>query len=586
LLRLFYDELMKKLTHLFLLLVAMRAVPSFAQSTTVSGTVTDIGGQTWNNGTYSISFVPNPNYPVGPYTWTVGAFNTGATIAGLLSTSVTGTTNQIDVATGTTTPVVSLDAGTANCFGGASKVFNGIAYSNCYTGATLDVRVNACIIDAETGANGATSHICSSVGEPALLHTSRVGIVHQINVGDSSSDPVTWITPATCSWYVFLTGGTQSAISQHGNSKIWGGNHTNGCIVENSSVANGAKYLYKTNGAAYYQLDGISFFDRTGIGSTMASGIVFDIDSSYDNSTWQNFSVANYIPGTIGIQLGNSSPCCAGTIMNASIGGNFTGGIALYSNGSGGPQGVSLINVSLTHEAAGKALFSCTDTVTTTRTAMTWVNVYEELDSATTGDTTTVPNQINQCASINVHGLLITNGGGGALMTAPIFSIAAAKRSNPSSFHIDGLSATIGWTKSIVAVVNNNYAGKLANVAYTDANGQLTEYNSNQSYFDQITVAGCTGCAGLAGTAALGTSSIAAGDCASVVTVAASGALTTSDIAADFNADPTSTVGYQPGAMLTIVKYPTAGHVNFKVCNNTASTITPGAVTLNWRLLP
>jgi fibronectin-binding autotransporter adhesin len=89
------------------------------------------------------------------------------------------------------------------------------------------------------------------------------------------------------------------------------------------------------------------------------------------------------------------------------------------------------------------------------------------------------------------------------------------------------------------------------------------------------------------GTAALGTSSIASGSCATVVTSTATGVATTDAVTWTFNADPTSTVGYQAtsNGMLTIVNYPTSGIVNFKVCNNTGSAITPGAVTLNWRVV-
>jgi hypothetical protein len=89
------------------------------------------------------------------------------------------------------------------------------------------------------------------------------------------------------------------------------------------------------------------------------------------------------------------------------------------------------------------------------------------------------------------------------------------------------------------------------------------------------------------GAAALGLSPIASGECAPVVTAAATGALTTDNIIADFNADPTNTAGYtpNPNGMLTIVKYLTAGAVNFKVCNNTGSAVTPGAVTLQWRVV-
>jgi hypothetical protein len=85
------------------------------------------------------------------------------------------------------------------------------------------------------------------------------------------------------------------------------------------------------------------------------------------------------------------------------------------------------------------------------------------------------------------------------------------------------------------------------------------------------------------GTATLGTSAIASGACATVVTATATGAATTDIIDAVFNADPTSTVGYTAPNMLTIMIYPTSNTANFKVCNNTANSITPGAaITLNW----
>lgn len=89
------------------------------------------------------------------------------------------------------------------------------------------------------------------------------------------------------------------------------------------------------------------------------------------------------------------------------------------------------------------------------------------------------------------------------------------------------------------------------------------------------------------GAKALATSAIASGACSSAQTDTATGALTTDAIAATFNADPTGVTGYAPSTsgMLTILPYPTADTVNFKVCNNTGSSITPGAITLNWRVV-
>lgn len=47
------------------------AVNLLAQTSAVTATLTDPDGQTWNNGTYTINFVPTPGVP-GPYTWNGG----------------------------------------------------------------------------------------------------------------------------------------------------------------------------------------------------------------------------------------------------------------------------------------------------------------------------------------------------------------------------------------------------------------------------------------------------------------------------------------------------------------------------------
>lgn len=89
------------------------------------------------------------------------------------------------------------------------------------------------------------------------------------------------------------------------------------------------------------------------------------------------------------------------------------------------------------------------------------------------------------------------------------------------------------------------------------------------------------------GTAALGTSEIASTACAAVVTVAATGVVTTDVITWTPNADISAVTGYAPVLTggLTIYPYPTSGNVNWLACNPTASAVTPGAVTLNWRVV-
>lgn len=88
------------------------------------------------------------------------------------------------------------------------------------------------------------------------------------------------------------------------------------------------------------------------------------------------------------------------------------------------------------------------------------------------------------------------------------------------------------------------------------------------------------------GTSTLGTSAINSGSCASVVTTTATGTVSTDVIDTTANADLSAVTGYSGvGTVLTIYVYPTSGNVNYHVCNWTSGSITPTAVTLNWKVL-
>lgn len=89
------------------------------------------------------------------------------------------------------------------------------------------------------------------------------------------------------------------------------------------------------------------------------------------------------------------------------------------------------------------------------------------------------------------------------------------------------------------------------------------------------------------GTVALGTSAIASGAAATTVTATCTGLASTDTIMVDFNASPLAVTGFVPSAngMLGIIKWPTANTINVSEVNNTASSITPGAITLNYRVV-
>jgi hypothetical protein len=97
----------------------------------------------------------------------------------------------------------------------------------------------------------------------------------------------------------------------------------------------------------------------------------------------------------------------------------------------------------------------------------------------------------------------------------------------------------------------------------------------------------------LQGSTALATSALTAGTCQTItagsVNSAAVANATASSIMRWGPAVSLQTVvGYQVSTVgnLSIDAYPNAGYINFNVCNNTASSITPGALTINWSVRP
>jgi hypothetical protein len=136
-------------------------------------------------------------------------------------------------------------------------------------------------------------------------------------------------------------------------------------------------------------------------------------------------------------------------------------------------------------------------------------------------------------------------------------------------------TSTIGGASTFVLPAGSAAAPQCVTIVSDGTNYQVApDFTRNAA----ITIA--------SGTAVLGTSAIASAACATVVTVGATNVATTDVLTASFNGDPTAVTGYTPvttGA-LTIFPYPTSGNVNFKVCNLTSASITPGAITLNWRV--
>lgn len=196
-------------------------------------------------------------------------------------------------------------------------------------------------------------------------------------------------------------------------------------------------------------------------------------------------------------------------------------------------------------------------------------------------------------------------GNSGAAITATTYTIACATDSNTellftgSSASAWTLAAPTGscaygtafsivnrGTASITLTATGNINGASTKVFAAGTSAFVFADPTGTTWYSEDGAGGSGSSTVANGTSALGTSAIASGACGTVVTTSATGVATTDVITAGFNGDPTAVTGYAPATtgMLTIIAYPSANNVNFKVCNNTSASITPGAITLNWRV--
>src|SRR5215831_107397 len=261
---------------------------------------------------------------------------------------------------------------------------------------------------------------------------------------------------------------------------------------------------------------------------------------------------------------------------------NFNGGIGANANAYWAGDG--------TWKIVGQAVIPpiAADSVMANVTANPAVPTGNTLPICTTGNALTYsgPGSTNYPHSFQC----VSTSGPGANPSLPF---AGVQYNNSGAF---GASANMTWnagTNTLALGQPGTQAGILTLAGATSGTITITAPNAAGG---TLVLPSPSGGGSLAliiasGTAALGTGAIGSATCATAVTGTATfgnvaNVLGTDVITAGFNGDPTGVVGYQPLAtgMLTIIPYPTAGAVNFKVCNNTSASITPGAITLNWRV--
>lgn len=224
---------------------------------------------------------------------------------------------------------------------------------------------------------------------------------------------------------------------------------------------------------------------------------------------------------------------------------------------------------------AGQNLYMCA-------AANTWT---QQLNSGSSGNITIGTSTITSGTSgrvlydnAGVIGEMTTTGSGtvlalatGATLVTPTLGVATATSINKMAITAPATSSTLAVADGKTLTASNTLT-----LAGTDSTTMT--FPSVSATIPRVVASGAK---------ALATSAISSAACSAAQTDTATGTLTTDAIIVSFNGDPTAVTGYVPltTGMLTIIPYPTADTVNFKVCNNTSASITPGAITLNWRVV-
>jgi len=171
---------------------------------------------------------------------------------------------------------------------------------------------------------------------------------------------------------------------------------------------------------------------------------------------------------------------------------------------------------------------------------------------------------------------------GGSVTGTPACTVTStANIETTQFFEVGADGSTVNGTGCVDTSLNSTFPGSSSGVttlhAAATASGDLTLPAATAT----LTYTLCSG------SVALGTSAISSGAAATTVTQSCTGLATTDTIELSFNGSPLGVTGYVPSASggLFVYSWPSSDTINISAVNNTAGSITPGAITLNYRVV-
>lgn len=351
------------------------------------------------------------------------------------------------------------------------KVVNGISYSANYPGATLDVRVDLCLADAQNLTNGNSSGICSSAGDGGTQSIMSTMTPPNATTGAA----VTWLLPTNCNWNAVSGFTGFGAIIKIANGEtVLGTAAPNACKIGNNAGTNAVlATVWVPSTTAYYNMGG---FDARNTGVAVGSGATVYIQGGADNNYIHDLSIQNYIPNETGLLI--TGGCCSQNYHNVTVQNNFTGGSPVVINGPQGP--INFFGGTFGHPGTGFPIFLCEGN------PFASVNFYGWYGEPSTSDFTTVPMQIDGCGSVGMFSSYLTQIQSGNSDTSAGINIT---NTFDTALTLQNFYMA-GWHNPPVAVTNAN-PGELASYSanaqgivprFTTGKDSAGTYNSANGY--------------------------------------------------------------------------------------------------------
>lgn len=600
------------------------ASPTFSGTVAGAGTIpnsvlvnaaTTVNGQTCTLGSTCTVTAAASSITVGTTTISSGSdqfilYNNAGVFA---NKGTTGTGNVVQQTSPTlTTPALGVATATSLALNGCtitgySLCMNGAAFivstsanafnvgANGFTNPVLQVAANAAsvvtgikITGAASGGRAFLAAISSATDEGLSLDAKGAGTIALGNASTGSIVINRALTYGGVTLSNSVTGTGSMALSA---SPTFTGLLSSGTLVVTSTGANAL--MVGANGGTnpVLQVDANTASVATGIriaGAAAGGNVALAAISSGSNE-----SIYIDGKGTGGIVLGNVSTGSITIVRNLGLGvAGSVAGAAVFANATSGtitisPPAGALGTRTLTLPAATDTLAGQAIANGGTGGSLTASNGGIVYSDATRLQILAGTATAGQCLLSNSNSAPAWGSCSGAASVSSVTANNATLTISPTTGAVLA-EINLGNANTWTAVQSFTASGiklKGSSTGYTtfaSANASSTNYTIT---FPAITATASVTIA--SGAKALSTGAISSGACTSAQTDTATGALTTDAVSATFAADPTSTTGYSAttNGMLTIIAYPTADTINFKVCNNTSASITPGAVTINWRVV-